>query len=147
MQRWIAVFLFVLTLGLSSNAFADNFFERLWQRTMEQPPETSEQADTEAADQDATEQQDSHAPGPHDTDTGFIACPMDNVRTEVVSELPSPWWQTPQIGGLQETRVQNIGGDITLVCAYRAYGATASVMRLAPAGKSCEAVATGFNCH
>jgi hypothetical protein len=146
MQRWMTIFLFVLALGLSSNAFAENFFERLWQRTVEGQPEAGDQDPADTSHQ-GTQQQDLQTPEPHDTDAGFIACPLENVRTEVVSELPSPWWQTPQIDGLEETRVQNIGGDITLVCAYRAYGATASVMRVAPPGKTCTAVATGFNCH
>lgn len=79
--------------------------------------------------------------------SGFIPCPLEELRTEVVSELPQGWWQTPQIGRLEGTYVQRIGGKNTLVCAYRAYGATASVMRLPPEGRpGCQAVENGFYC-
>lgn len=82
------------------------------------------------------------------TDNGtFIRCPVNKLRTEVVSDLPSPWWQTPQVGGLEDTRIQNIGGEATLVCAYRGYGGTVSVMREPPEGMSCEARSNGFACY
>lgn len=78
----------------------------------------------------------------------FIACPVERLRTEVVTNLPRDWWQTPQIGKLEATRVQRIGGKDTLVCAYRAYGATASVMRLPPQGSGrCRAAENGFYCE
>ncbi len=77
----------------------------------------------------------------------FVRCPVNKLRTEVVTDLPSPWWQTPQIGGLEDTRIQNIGGEITLVCAYRGYGGTVSVMREAPSGTECRARADGFSCY
>lgn len=76
-----------------------------------------------------------------------ITCPLTHARTEVVSPLPGPWWQTPQVGNLQNTRVTTIGGDVTLVCEYRAYGATVSVMRLPPdRTPNCTANADGFTC-
>ncbi len=77
----------------------------------------------------------------------FIACPVERLRTEVVSDLPKPWWQTPQVGGLVETRVQRIGGDPTLVCAYRGYGGTVSVMRRPPRGMTCRSRDGGFSCR
>lgn len=77
----------------------------------------------------------------------FVRCPVNKLRTEVVSDLPASWWQTPQIGELEDTRIQHIGGEATLVCAYRGYGGTVSVMRLPPEGATCEARRDGFSCY
>lgn len=77
----------------------------------------------------------------------FIRCPVNKLRTEVVTELPSPWWQTPQIGELEDTHIQNIGGEKTLVCAYRGYGGAVSVMREPPRGTDCSPRTDGFVCY
>jgi hypothetical protein len=77
----------------------------------------------------------------------YVACPLKEARTEITSSVPSGWWVTPQIGTLQDVRVQNVGGQPTLVCAYWAYGTQASVMRLFPEGmSSCAPKGAGFSC-
>ena len=76
-----------------------------------------------------------------------IRCPVDEIRAEITTALPDPWFQTPQTGRLQRTRIMNIGGKRTLVCEYWAYGRSVGVMREFPAGaKTCTAVAGGFHC-
>jgi uncharacterized surface protein with fasciclin (FAS1) repeats len=78
----------------------------------------------------------------------FVACPLKESRTEVTTSLPEPWWNTPQIGSLERTSVQTIGGNRTLVCEYSAYGRTVNVMRLFPEGTTdCAAEGNGFQCH
>lgn len=76
-----------------------------------------------------------------------IECPLDQARTEITSPLPSGWWQTPQMGRLQETRIDNIGGDRTLMCGYWAFGKTVYIMQKAPASMSCNKDARGFTCQ
>ena len=61
-----------------------------------------------------------------------IYCPVSEVTTEITTPIPSPWWQTPQVGGLVETRIEWIGGQPTLMCLYWAYGSSVAVMHLAP---------------
>jgi hypothetical protein len=75
-----------------------------------------------------------------------IPCPLTQARTEIVTPIPSPWWQTPQVGHLTGTSIDTIGGKPTLVCKYWAYGTNASVMRLPPKGTTCTATKTGFVC-
>ncbi|MEE9455514.1 MAG: hypothetical protein V3V13_14205 [Paracoccaceae bacterium] len=75
-----------------------------------------------------------------------IECPLDKARTEITSPLPSGWWQTPQVGRLQETKLGNVGGDATLMCGYWAYGQSVFVLMKAPVGMDCTADATGFSC-
>lgn len=83
-----------------------------------------------------------------DRSAGFIACPLDKARTDIVTALPEPWWSTPQIGKLEGTRISAIAGKKTLVCEYWAYGKTVSVMRLPPDDKpDCTAKPTGFECR
>jgi hypothetical protein len=78
----------------------------------------------------------------------FIACPVKEMRTEVTTPLPQPWWNTPQIGNLERVSVQTIGGNQTLVCEYSAYGRTVSIMRRFPEGATnCTAEGDGFTCH
>lgn len=77
-----------------------------------------------------------------------IKCPVNKVRTEITTPLPPGWWQTPQVGHLQGTRIANIGGKQTLVCKYRAYGTTVSVMIEKPGwATKCRGDKTGFNCQ
>ena len=78
----------------------------------------------------------------------FIACPVKEMRTEVTTPLPQPWWNTPQVGALERVSVQTIGGNRTLICEYQAYGRTVSVMRGFPEGATdCTAEGNGFTCH
>lgn len=77
-----------------------------------------------------------------------IMCPVQQVRAEITSSIPSPWWQTPQVGSIKEARVQNIGGSYTLVCRYQAYGDAVSIMRKIPPGFSqCTPIRGGFQCR
>lgn len=76
----------------------------------------------------------------------FIRCPVTQLRTQATTRLPSPWWQTPQEGGLKNTRIEVIGGQATLVCGYWGYGTLISVMRKPPAGTHCTARRGGFTC-
>lgn len=76
-----------------------------------------------------------------------VDCPARNVRAEITTRLPSPWWQTPQEGRLVDTDIANVGRKLTLVCRYRAYGGTVSVMREMPRGaRRCTPRPTGFTC-
>jgi hypothetical protein len=77
----------------------------------------------------------------------FIKCPVEKVRTEITTPLPSGWWQTPQVGSLTGTRIGTVGGQKTLMCDYWAYGDSVAVMHKAPAGKTCRAVSGGFRCE
>lgn len=78
----------------------------------------------------------------------FIACPVEETRTEVTTTLPQPWWNTPQIGKLERVSVQTIGGNRTLVCEYSAYGRTVGLMRLFPEGATdCSAEGNAFQCR
>lgn len=76
-----------------------------------------------------------------------IECPLQKVRTEITSPLPSGWWQTPQVGSLQETRIANIRGDKTLMCGYWAFEKTVYIMQKAPASMQCRKDARGFDCQ
>lgn len=77
----------------------------------------------------------------------FVACPVETLATEVVSELPSEWWATPQRGGLVGTEVRTIGGTATLVCSYQGFAASVPVMREMPANvASCAPAEGGFIC-
>lgn len=77
-----------------------------------------------------------------------VACPVGQVRTEITTNLPDPWWQTPQVGNLQSTRVGEVGGETTLICEYWAYGHTVSVMRHPPENMTnCNAHEGGFTCQ
>jgi hypothetical protein len=72
-----------------------------------------------------------------------ISCPLEKIRLEVTTRLPSGWWNTPQVNVLQNTRVITLGGKKTLQCDY---GSAGRIMHLAPAGRTCAAVSGGFNC-
>jgi hypothetical protein len=77
-----------------------------------------------------------------------VQCPVPEVRTEITTRLPKPWWNTPQVGKLQGLAVQDIGGQKTLVCRYWAYGTQVSVMRLFPEGThACSPVSDHFVCR
>jgi len=83
-------------------------------------------------------------------DTVRINCPLAYARTEVTTPLPAGWWNTPQEGQLIGTRVEAVGGEKTLVCAYWAYGMPkgVSIMHLFPEGMAvCRADKTGFTCY
>jgi hypothetical protein len=69
------------------------------------------------------------------------------VKTEITTPLPSPWWNTPQVGKLERTDIETIGGKQTLVCKYWAYGGTVGVMHEVPEGVICEPTKGGFECH
>ncbi|MCB1845206.1 MAG: hypothetical protein KDI09_19725, partial [Halioglobus sp.] len=83
-----------------------------------------------------------------EADEFFIACPVDQLDSEVTTRLPEGWWSTPRKGDLIDTEIAAIGGQKTLVCNYRGVGASRTpVMREVPAGVAgCTAVAGGFNC-
>jgi len=72
-----------------------------------------------------------------------ISCPLERIRLEVTTRLPSGWWNTPQVNVLQNTRVITLGGKKTLQCDY---GSAGRIMKLAPAGRNCTAVRSGFSC-
>lgn len=146
MSRYTRFALVVAATTLAGTAIAeDNIASALWEAVAGKSPASSTQTPDKAATQtQRTPQKMTHNNNANGT---FIACPLQEARTEVVNNLPSGWWQTPQIGTLQGVRIQTIGGDITLVCGYWAYGTTASVMRLAPDGSRCETRAGGFVCR
>lgn len=78
-----------------------------------------------------------------------IFCPISSARTEMVTPLPEGWWQTPQVGSLVSIGMQNIGGEQTMVCRYRAYDTLVSVMRRVPDGRrDCRVTGTNrFTCR
>jgi len=78
----------------------------------------------------------------------FVSCPVEEVRTEVTTPLPKPWWNTPQVGKLERVSIQAIGGNKTLVCEYWAYGRTVSIMRRFPESTTdCFPEGNGFRCR
>ncbi len=72
-----------------------------------------------------------------------IDCPLPQIRREVVTPLPSGWWQTPIVNSLTEARVISLGGRTALQCVY---GPAGSIQRYAPDGETCTAAGAGFNC-
>src|SRR5690349_6981724 len=77
-----------------------------------------------------------------------VSCPVPEVRADITTSIPKPWWTTPQIGRLQSTQIQVIGGEKTLVCRYSAYGTLVSVMRKFPEGaRDCRAAGNHFICR
>ena len=86
-------------------------------------------------------------PNPGASEPKFVQCPLVLARTEVVSELPTGWWQTPYEGPLAGTRVEVVGSDKLLICDYQAYTTQAPVMMKVPASTDCVAVDGGFNCR
>jgi hypothetical protein len=87
-------------------------------------------------------------PSPNPIKEEFIACPIKEARTEVTTSLPTPWWNTPQIGKLERVSIQTIGGNKTLVCEYWAYSRTVSIMRRFPEGATdCSTEGMGFRCR
>ena len=83
----------------------------------------------------------------HPSDPKFVQCPLVQARTEIVSELPKGWWQTPYEGPLVGTRVQVVGDDKLLICDYQAYTTQAGVMMRVPVSMNCVAVDGGFSCR
>jgi hypothetical protein len=77
---------------------------------------------------------------------GLVECPVPEIEARVTTKLPSDWWSTPQVGQVTGTEVAKVGGDLTLICKYRAYGTEISVMRKAPSNMGCIAQPTGFAC-
>jgi hypothetical protein len=81
-------------------------------------------------------------------DPGHIPCPLKSVRVEILTEIPKPWWQTPQEGGVVRASVETIAGAPTLVCHYQAYGHSVPVMRAFPEGvKTCAPKGNAFYCR
>lgn len=72
-----------------------------------------------------------------------VNCPLTEARRSITNTLPSGWRQTPVVSRLTETRVDNVGGELTMVCQYSAAGA---VLREVPAGQTCVARTGGFEC-
>lgn len=80
--------------------------------------------------------------------TKKVDCPVRSVDVNITSSIPQPWWQTPQRGNLAGTDIMRIGGKPTLVCKYRAYGGTVSIMSNLPDGTtSCNKTRDGFVCN
>ncbi len=77
-----------------------------------------------------------------------IPCPVQEIRAEITTALPSPWWNTPQVGGVVNTHVETVGGNRVLMCEYQAYGRTVPVMRQFPPGTTnCTPQGNGFVCQ
>lgn len=77
-----------------------------------------------------------------------VTCPAPQVRTEITTRLPKPWFNNPQEGKLQTTEIQVIAGEKTLVCRYAAYGTQVNVMRKFPEGvRDCKATGKQFECR
>lgn len=78
----------------------------------------------------------------------FVQCPLERANTTVTSPLPEPWWTTPQVGTLQDVKIETIGNKRTLMCGYWAYGTTVYVMREFPKGTTdCRPAKNGFWCE
>lgn len=73
-----------------------------------------------------------------------VDCPLPQIRREVTTPLPEGWWNTPYIGPLQRTFIQNVGGEPTLMCDY---GNAGIIMHRAPPGAACRPAGNGFECR
>lgn len=72
--------------------------------------------------------------------TQNVECPVARVEAKLTTQLPDGWWYTPTVNSLQEVRIQNIGGQHTLMCMYKAFSGQVAVMRQVPAGaRGCKA--------
>lgn len=78
-----------------------------------------------------------------------VNCPLETIRAEITSQLPDPWWNTPQVGGkLVGVSIEVIGGKRALVCWYPAYGTRLPVMRRYPEGvHECKPAENHFVCQ
>jgi hypothetical protein len=79
----------------------------------------------------------------------IVNCPRNSITVDVRTNLSNGWWSTPQSNApLVEVRMQNIGGESTMVCLYRAYGdARIAVMHTVPKGfHRCRAAGRHFVC-
>jgi hypothetical protein len=72
-----------------------------------------------------------------------ISCPLSTARREIQGSLPAPWFNTPIVNKLTETKVQTIAGKKHLACLY---GPAGQVQREAPADHTCTAKTGGFDC-
>jgi hypothetical protein len=85
---------------------------------------------------------------PSPTAREFVECPLETATTTVTNSLPDPWWTTPQVGRLQDVKIETIGGNRTLMCGYGAYSTTVYVMREFPKGTTnCRPAKNGFWCN
>lgn len=73
-----------------------------------------------------------------------IDCPLAQIRREVTTPLPEGWWNTPYIGPVQRTYIQNVGGAPTLMCDY---GPAGIIMHRAPPNGTCRPAGNGFECR
>ncbi|MBD3679843.1 MAG: hypothetical protein HUJ27_15765 [Rhodobacteraceae bacterium] len=72
-----------------------------------------------------------------------IRCPVSQIQSEVTTNLPNGWWNTPIANSLTDTRIITFsGGRKALQCVY---GPAGSIQRYAPEG-DCRAVRGGFEC-
>jgi hypothetical protein len=73
-----------------------------------------------------------------------ISCPLDQIRREITTPLPTGWWNTPIVNSLTETKIiQFSSGNKALQCRY---GPAGSIMLKQPSGQNCTAVRGGFRC-
>ena len=64
-----------------------------------------------------------------------IACPLYNVKLEMVTALPQNWWYTPTTKSVSELKVTTVAGKTTLACIYgKPDDRRPSLMRHPPAG-------------
>ena len=84
------------------------------------------------------------APGVANATTVRIDCPRNQIRREIVTRLPSGWWQTPIVNSLTDVRVTTIGGRTALQCIY---GPAGRIQRHAPANATCRASGQRFICE
>jgi len=78
-----------------------------------------------------------------------ISCPVSEVTTGVMTNLPEDWWSTPQLGRLDGAEIRQIGGQTVLTCLYRIRDREVALMRRPPAGAmSCQLrpAGIGFSC-
>ena len=77
-------------------------------------------------------------------ETVRIDCPLAQIRREIITPLPSGWWQTPIVNSLTEARVTSIGGRTALQCVY---GSAGRIQRHAPDGATCRVSGRSFVCQ
>lgn len=51
-----------------------------------------------------------------------VLCPLDRIRTEIVTPFSAPWWQTPIQAQLTNVKMETVGGATALICDYAGYG-------------------------
>ena len=85
-------------------------------------------------------------PPPPTAKKKFIQCPTSEVRREVTTRIPEPWWSTPIINGFYRAYVDDDRRELR--CEYGRSGQIISIRRKLPRGATkCMPKGKGFDCY